>query len=251
MFMRLVQAKAKPDLLWKLRQNYEERVVPTLQKTPGCLYACLMQSSHVPEEVISMTMWESQKHAEDYERSGVFGQLIEEAKPMLADSSEFHLELSKDLKLEYVPTPFEPTVTSMPVAVMSHELNTGFNNPTQMFLRIVSVKLKSDKRDEFRELYVHEVIPALEATKGCRHAYLLIPDRDKSEAMSVTIWESKAAAEEYETGGFAPLLDRVKHTFTGLSQWKMNLGEKRGQSATSDDISVDGYFFVEGKSFRG
>ena len=251
MFMRLLQAKAKPDLLWKLRQNYEERGVPALQKTPGCLYACLMQSSHVPEEVISMTMWESQKHAEEYERSGVFRQLLEEARPMLADSSEWRLELSKDLKLEYVPTPVEPTVKSMPVAVMSRDLKTGFDKPTEMFLRIVSVKLKPEKKDEFRGLYIHEIIPALEATQGCRHAYLLMPDRDKSEAMSVTIWESKAAAEAYEAGGFAPLLDKVKHTFTDLSQWKMNLSRERGKTATSDDISVDGYFFVEGKSFKG
>lgn len=250
MFMRLVQAKTKPDLLWKLRRNYEEQVVPALQKTPGCLYACLMQSSRVPEEVISMTMWESQKHAEDYERSGLFKQLLEEAKPMLADSSEFRLELSKDLKLEYVATPVEPTVKSMPVAVMSRDLKTGFDKPTEMFLRIVSTKLKPEKKGEFHEIYIHEIIPALEATKGCRHAYLLMPDRDKSEAMSVTIWESKAAAEEYDAGGFTPLLDKVKHTFTDLSQWKLNLGEKRGQSATSDDISVDGYFFVEGKSFK-
>jgi quinol monooxygenase YgiN len=249
--MRLLQAKAKPDLLWKLRQNYEERVVPALQKTPGCLYACLMQSSHVPEEVISMTMWESQKHAEDYESSGLSRQLFDETRPMLADSSEWRLELSKDLKLEYVPTPVEPTVKSMPVAVMSGDLKSGFDRPTDMFLRIVSAKLKPDKKDEFRELYLHEIIPALEATKGCRHAYLLIPDRDKSEAMSITIWESKAAAEEYEAGEFSSLLDTVKHTFTGLSQWKMNLGRERGKTATSDDISVDGYFFVGGKSFRG
>lgn len=251
MFMRLVQAKAKPDLLWKLRQNYEERVVPALQKTPGCLYACLMQSSHVPGEVISMTMWESQKHAEDYERGGLYRQLLEEARPLLADSSEWRLELSKELKLEYVPTPVEPEVKSMPVAVMSRDLKTGFDKPTEMFLRIVSAKLKPEKKGEFREIYIHEIIPALEATKGCRHAYLLMPDRDQSEAMSVTIWESKAAAEEYEASGFAPLLDKVKHTFTDLSQWKMNLGRERGKTATSDDISVDGYFFVEGKSFKG
>lgn len=250
MFMRLVQAKAKPDSLWKLRRNYEERVVPSLQKTPGCLYACLMQGSRLPEEVISMTMWESQKHAEDYERSGLFNQLLEEARPLLADSSEFRLELSKDLKLEYVPTPMEPTVKSMPVAVMSRDLKTGFDKPAEMFLRIVSAKLKPEKQGEFREIYIHEIIPALEATKGCRHAYLLMPDREKSEAMSVTIWDSKSAAEEYEAAGFAPLLDKVKHTFTDLSQWKMKLGQ-RGATATSDDVTVDGYFFVEGKSFKG
>lgn len=251
MFMRLVQAKAKPELLWKLRRNYEERVLPSLQKTPGCLYACLMQGSQLPEEVISMTMWESQKHAEDYERSGLFRQLLEEARPMLADSSEWRVELSKDLKLEYVPTPVEPTVKSMPIAVMSRDLKAGFDRPTDMFLRIVSAKLKPEKKDEFRELYVHKIIPALQATKGCRHAYLLMPDGDNTEAMSVTIWDSKAAAEEYEAGGFSHLLDKVKHTFTDLFQWKMKLDHDQRQTATSDDITVDRYFLVGGKSFKG
>jgi len=110
MFMRLVQAKAKPAELTRLRWLYDDRVVPTLQKTPGCMYACLMQSTREPDEVISMTLWDNQLHAEDYEASGLFAKLMEEARPMLADSSEWRVELSKDLKLEQVPLPQEPSV---------------------------------------------------------------------------------------------------------------------------------------------
>lgn len=251
MFMRLVQAKAKPAELTRLRWYYDDRVVPALQKTAGCLYACLMQSAREPDEVISLTLWQSQSYAETYEANGLFAKLMDEARPMLADSSEWRVELSSDLKLEQVPVPAEPTVKAYPIAVMSRELNTHQARPSDLFLRIVSVKLKPDRKEQFKALYLHEIIPALHETPGCRHAYLLMPGGPKPEALSVTIWDSKDAADEYEQSGrFAELVDRVKHTFTDLFQWRMRLDHHERQSATSDDITVDRYHVMAGKRLK-
>jgi len=251
MFMRLVEAKAKAAEIARLRWYYEDKVVPALQKTPGCLYACLMQSAQEADKMISMTMWESQASAEAYEASGLFGKLMEEVKPLLADSSEWRVELSKDLTLEQVPVPQEPTIKAYPVAVMSREMGLPKGRSKDLFLRIVSLKLKPGKTDEFRELYLHEIIPALHNTDGCRHAYLLMPKEEGHEALSVTMWDSKQAADTYEQSGrFAQLVEKVRHTFTDLFQWRMKLDHDQKRSATSDDLTVDRYSVLAGKMFK-
>jgi quinol monooxygenase YgiN len=254
MYMRLVQVKIKPEELATARQYYDERTLPALQKTAGCLFACLMQSSEHPDELISMTMWESETHADAYEKSGLFQQLIDEKRHLMAESSEWRVQLSKDLKLEYAPVPMEPEVKAYPIAAMSGK-KKGAETPEQpqrqMFLRLFSIKLKPEMRDEYRRLYTDEVIPALQSTKGCRHAYLLMPEGESNEAFSITIWDSKEAVEQYERGEtFARLIDRVKHTFTELYQWKLKLDKQHAQSATTDDVKVEHYSMVTGKSMR-
>lgn len=252
MFMRLVQLNIKPGALEEAQQYYDERTVPALQKTPGCLYACLLQSAHQPDEIISMTLWESQAHAEAYEKSGLFQKLIDEKRHLLADSTEWRMQLTKELRLEYSPVPVEPTVKSFPVAAMSGQTKAEDTKPEHMFLRIVSVKIKPGNMEEFKNIYVNEIIPAFHETKGCRHAYLTLPSGEGNEAISITIWDSKEAAEEYELSGrFAHLLDKVKHTFTELFQWKMKLEKsQQAKSTTSDDLRVEGFSIVTGRSFR-
>lgn len=253
MYIRLVQLKLKPGTLDEARQYYEERTVPALQKTSGCLYASLMQSAQQPDEVISMTLWETQGHAEAYEQSGLFKQLLDEKRHLFAESTEWRMQLTKELKLEYTPVQEEPTVKAFPVAALSGQLKVEDVKPEQLYLRIVSIKLKPGKAREYRTLYINEIIPALQATNGCRHAYLMLGGDESREAISVTIWDSKEAAEEYESSGrFAFLLDKVKHTFTDLFQWKMKLDRnQQTQAATSEDLRVEGFSIVTGKSFQG
>jgi heme-degrading monooxygenase HmoA len=250
--MRLLQVQAKSEELPNLQKYYEEGIMPTLQRTPGCLYACLMQSVERDEVVISMTLWESPAHANAYEKGGTYQKLLNDARPMLVDSDEWRMQLTNDLKLEYSPVPAEPTIKASPIEAMSGESKSAGPRPGQMFLRIVSVTMKPGMLEEYKNRYVHEVIPGLQETKGCRHAYLTFDNEDSNQAFSVTIWDSREAAEEYERSGrFAQLLDKVKHTFSDLVQWKMKLDKsKQAQSATSEDLKVEGYSIVSGKSFE-
>ena len=55
-----------------------------------------------------MTLWDSQSHADAYEKSGLFRELLEEAKPFLSSSSEWKIQLTEDFSLDYQPTPEEP-----------------------------------------------------------------------------------------------------------------------------------------------
>ena len=253
MYMRLIQVRTKPGELSNLQSHYNDRVVSALQKTPGCLFVGLMQSSEHHDEVVSMTLWSSQSQAEDYEKSGLFRKLFDELRPMLEDSSEWKVQLSKDLTLEYAPVPTEPSVQSFSVAAEGAPVGLSPDKSDQLYLRIVSVVLKPGNLDEYRRLYADEVIPALKATKGCRHAFLMLPGGTSNEAISVTMWDDKSAAEEYESSGrFGYLVDKVKHTFTDLYQWKMKLEHSHspGQAVTSDDMKVEGFSVLAGRNFK-
>lgn len=254
MFMRLVQLKIKREESATVRRYYEERTVPALQNTPGCLFACLMQSAEEADEMISMTMWESQEAAESYEKSGLFQQLIDEKRHLMAESSEWRVQLSKDLKLEYAPVPVDPEIKAFPIAAMTGKTEKDAapgHHPGRMFLRVFSLKLKPEMREEYRRIYTDEIIPAFQAVKGCRHAYLLMPQGESNEVFSITIWDSKEAVEEYERGEtFTRLIEKVKHTLTDLYQWKLNIDKRQGQTATTDDVKVEHYSMVTGRALH-
>jgi heme-degrading monooxygenase HmoA len=249
MFMRLLQVKIKPEELRNLSALYEEKIVPALQTVRGCLYAYLMQSVHHTDEVISMTLWRTEEDAAVYERGGLYKELLEEARPFFADSTEWKLQLSKDFTLEYLPVPEEPAIRTFSVASTSESTIPIKEKSLQLFLRIVSVHLKPGKLEEYKELYRREIIPALQATRGCLYACLSTLTIDSNEAISVTLWNSRADAEEYERSGrFDQLLHEVEHTLSDLSQWK---SEGRFQhTVTSEDIAVEGYRLVAGKEFQ-
>lgn len=252
MYLRLVQVRAKPGEVSTIHAFYGASVIPALQSTPGCLYACLMQSSQHPEELVSMTMWETQDDAEAYEKGGLFENLMKQVQPLLAETSEWRVGLSKEMLLEYGPVPEEPRVSTYPVSLEIPTKQMNGSNPPLMYLRIVSVKLKPEMREEYRRLYLNEIIPVLQATKGCRHAYLVMPGKKNDESLSVTIWDSKEDAENYEKGGlFAELVNKVKHTFTDLVQWKMKLDKtQQGRAASTEDLRAEGYSIVAMKSFQ-
>lgn len=251
MYMRLLQIKIKPEKLPELQQFYETTVIPALQNLPGCRHASLIHGARHEDECISLTLWNSRENAEAYARSNLFQQLLQASQSFLADSPEWKIQLSDDLKLEYLPVPEEPVVKSYAVDTTTDtkalpEAQTAF-----MYLRIVSAKIKPGKLEEFRRLYAEEIIPALRNVPGCRYAFLTESLEAQSEVISVTIWDTRQEAENYEQSGlFDQLTQKVKHTFSELYQWKMALEQAhRGQAATSEDLTVKHYSVVTGKSF--
>lgn len=252
MFMRVVQMKINPDKLGGFRRHYDEKILPELQKVPGCLCASLMQSDHHPDEFVSMTLWDKQNHAESYEQGGLFQKLLAESRPFLNDSSEWKIQLTKDFTLEYQPVAEEPIVKSFRVVEQKNSDVCAAEEAQLMYMRIVSVIIKPEKLDEFKQLYRDEIIPALRAVKGCRYAYLSESIKEANEVFSVTIWDSKNDAENYESSGlFDELKEKVKHTFSELYQWKMALEKESSKIlTTSDDLKVDYYSIVAGRSFQ-
>jgi quinol monooxygenase YgiN len=177
---------------------------------------------------------------------------VGEALPYLSDSTEWKVQLSKNFELEYQPVPQEPVVKSYTMTAQTDSEVPPQEAADRMYLRIVSAKVQPQKMNELRKIYAEEIIPELRATRGCRYAYLTEGIEETNEAISVTIWSSKENADAYDQGGgFAKLLDKVRHTFSEVYQWKMALErEFSGEVVSSGDPDVEGYSIVAGKRFR-
>lgn len=251
MHMRMLQVTVNPGRVAELQEMYEREVMPRLQQTPGCLYVGLTKSVRDNDEYISLTLWESQQHAEAYEKSGVFAELLKGAEPYLAGTSEWRLHLSKDNVLEYEPVPVEPVVQAYSIAEKRVSAIMPRRRVGPLFVRIVSPHIRPGKVDEFKSIYRENVIPVLQKAEGCLYAALTENANDPDHPISLTIWNSLLDAERYEAGGiFKSLTDRVAHTFSGVYQWKMQLEkDTKSHSTTSDDVSVTGYQVVTGRSF--
>jgi quinol monooxygenase YgiN len=248
MYMRLVHSKYQPHALPMIRKVYDEKIIPQLKEMKGCLYACLIKNEENTDEGLSLTLWDSQENAESYIRSGMFQALHAEIKPYLSDTSEWKVQLSKDLRIEYEKPGDESVVKSY-----SSLAQSGEDIPTGMlYLRLLSLKVQPKKIVEFKKIYIEDIIPNLRAVKGCQFAYLTMSTERDDEAISLTVWDSKEDADIYEKSGkFKELLKKVKHTLSDLYQWKMSLDKEADwKLRTSEDMDVKYYRVVTGKSFR-
>lgn len=260
MFMRLVQMKVNPDKIFEFERTYERSIMPELQKARGCVYAGLVQSLEDQSEGMSLTLWESQADAIAYEKSGVYAQLLEKSKPFFSDASEWRVQLSNDLKIEYGPVAPEPVVKSYAAEMSGHgQSGLPSGGPGSLYLRLVSMRINPEKLQEFIGIYEREIIPALRKVEGCHDAYLAEGLKEDHEILSVTIWDSLEHARRYEaTGEFDKLKQKIQHTFSNLALWKMGLDDKpltgpqgiAKRAVTSDDVAVRTYSIVVGKAFK-
>lgn len=251
MHMRMLQVKVKQEDLASFIKLYEQRILPALESIGGCLYACLVQSIHRADDGISMTLWRSEEDTRRYEQSGLYKQLVAEARPFFADGSEWKLQLSKDFTLEYSQGAVEPTLKSFSVSKTGGERNLLIEQGPHTFLRIVSVHVKPDKFEEYKGLYESKIIPTLLAAHGCLFSCLSTPAGETHEAISVTMWNSRADAEEYERKGtFDNLLHSVQHTLSELTQLKMQSAGTSLPSVTSEDVEVDGFHLLVSRRFK-
>jgi quinol monooxygenase YgiN len=249
--MRLLQLQLEPDHINQFKDFYENTVFPQLQEMPGCLFAGLIKSKPEENEFISLTFWKEQAQVENYEKSGIFEKLFEQAKPFMSESAEWKMQLSKDMKLEYVQTSEEPKIKKYTVAVQNQDTEKIIIQPSEMFVRIVSLKVQEDKLEEFKQLYQKVIIPTLKTVEGCRYAFLTESVSELNEFISVTIWNKKEDAGKYEASGkFNELVDKIKHTLSQFYLWKMALEKDySAKVATTDDLKVDRYDIISGKSF--
>jgi heme-degrading monooxygenase HmoA len=249
MFMRLLNIRTSDMEL--LRSFYDAVVMGELQKIDGCLFAGLLQSNKEANEGVSLTLWDSRGHAEAYEKSGTYMKLWEQAKPFRSETSEWKIQLSEDLELEYRDDD-EPELEQFNVTVHERTKQDMFKQHSKMYVRIVSHILQKDKITNFRDIYIEEILPALRKTKGCQYAYLIEGMNKANEVISLTIWDSSEYAEQYEKSGlFSELVNKLRPTFSQFYQWKMALDNHTEKKvSTSDDLKVSDYQVVTGRNLR-
>lgn len=249
--MRLVQVKVKSDSIERLSEVYENEIMRRLGDVEGCRFASLVQSAGRLDECISLTLWGNSSDAEAYVEGGTFGELIKLVEPYFSETSEWKVKLTEDQRVEYVPMGEEPTVKAYNVSLLPERRGPATEELGALYVRILSIRLKPGGMDEFRRIYEHEILPVLYETPGCRYAYLTEDIGEPEEALSLTIWDRKEDADEYERSGrFDSLVKKMSHLLAGLYQWKMALGKETGRSATtSEDMTSEGYYVVTGRSF--
>ena len=252
MFMRLVHLSINGEYERTFRQFYNTIALPQLQNMEGCKMAGLIKSNTDKGQFISLTLWDEEKQAENYEKSKVYENLSEQVTHFLAESSEWKIQLSNDYRLEYKPATEASVKRNYAVAVSTKKTASSLKQQSGMYTKIVSAKIQQDKIQEFKTLYSEEVIPELENTEGCSFAYLIESLKEENEFLSISVWEDKSFAEEYEASGkFEELTAKVKHTFSKFYLWKMGLEqESKGKVETSEDMKIDNYTMVTGKGFN-
>jgi quinol monooxygenase YgiN len=252
MFMRLVHLSINGEYESTFRQFYNTIVLPQLQNMEGCKMAGLIKSNTDKGQFISLTLWDEVKQAEEYEKSKVFENITEQVSQFLSETSEWKIQLSDDYKLEYKPASDTAVKKNYAVAVSTNSTNLSLVQRSGMYTRIISAKIQPDKVQEFKTLYSEEVIPELENTKGCSFAFLIESLKEENEFLSISVWEDKSFAEEYEASGkFDDLKTKVQHTFSKFYLWKMELEkESKGKVETSEDLKIDNYTMVTGKNFN-
>jgi heme-degrading monooxygenase HmoA len=248
MYMRFVRLKVKEGKHWDFARFYEDRIIPAMQETDGCLFASLLQPSGDDDESVSMTMWRSRELAEGYEKSGLYDQLLDESDDYLAEASEWRVRLAGDPG-GTVPPLQDPEIEAYPVEVAGFSNGTDDFSSRGIYLRIVAARVEAGKFAELKERFNNEVKPELLKTKGCRAVFLVEGVAARSRALSVTVWDSEEDAIRYEmSGAFDELTAKVSEFFSGLYQWKLSLdSEGEDDSVSGKDLDVRGYQLVTGR----
>ena len=252
MYMRFLHLSVNPDVEKQFQQFYKTTVIPELQKMSGCKLVGLIKSGEESGQFISLTLWAEKSQAENYEKGEVFQKLATQVEEFLSESSEWKVQLSDNLELEYKQSSEAMKKDDYAVAVKTSKSDFAPEEPKGMYIRIVSHKIQEGKTEEFKMIYSEKIIPVLQSTKGCKFVYLSEDMKEENSFLSITIWDDKSFADEYESSGkFEELISKIRHTFSQFYLWKMALEQdSKSKIKTSEDLKVDHYTLIEGKSIK-
>jgi quinol monooxygenase YgiN len=100
-----------------------------------------------------------------------------------------------------------------------------------MFLRLVQTHIEPARITEAHRHYDELVIPALQKTRGCRYCSFMQSNQHPEVCLSLTLWESRKDADDYEQSGvFRDLVRTASQYFAATSDWKIHL---------SDDMKIE------------
>ena len=85
-----------------------------------------------------------------------------------------------------------------------------------MWIRVGSFSVKPGQVERLRSTYNEVAVPKVRACPGNVACLLMVPVVDGEPSMAVTIWETRAAAEAYESSGAAlEVVSLVREFFAG------------------------------------
>ena len=102
MYLRITSATVQPGKVETFDNLYRKTIIPALRSVDGFRHAFLIGSTENPQDVLSVTIWESKQKADAYERSGRFAYLVDKVKPMLSSLFQWKVALDPNRKQNVV-----------------------------------------------------------------------------------------------------------------------------------------------------
>lgn len=246
MFLRMVSMGVQEKDSSIFAKAYDENVISALRRQPGCSFASLLQNIHDSKDCISITIWESKKSTEEYERSGVFKALVESLRSFYEESNEFELKLTDDLSIEYTPIQNDPDIKQYDDADTGKEYIEKFNI-TPYAAKIITLTVQLEKIQEFEEIFIEKVIPKFKEQKGFIHIILL---RKKNEFNIISFWDETIDLNADSGGQSLTSLTRsIFKLLPSSVQWQVSHKASRSSFATTEEISASVYRCLTGEWF--
>ncbi len=102
-----------------------------------------------------------------------------------------------------------------------------------MFTRHVIMELKPKTSTEFADVVESKVLPLLRKQKGFRDLITFVAP-DRSEAIAISFWDTKEAAETYNVSGYPEVLK----TLTNLVEGTPRVGTAEVATSTFQKLSA-------------
>ncbi|MEO8502497.1 MAG: antibiotic biosynthesis monooxygenase [Acidobacteriota bacterium] len=248
MYLRFVRLLVRDGADAEFVAFYRERVIPALRATEGCRFAGLLTPWHGEDAHQSFTIWDTPEHADAYERGPLFERLSRESGALLSARAEWRVRLARDPEETIDPTA-QRVVPSTGYVIGDSDSAGLPAGGRPIFVRIVSVRIDPAHRQEFEELYRHEVIPALKERHGCRGVLLAEGGAQANEILSLSLWDREEDSVRYEMSGEPERLTaQLKATFSRLYDWGLTLGGERDARTAAPQVST--YHLVQGQPFK-
>lgn len=232
MHTRFLRLHLQPGMLRELTAIYEDRILPALAGTDGCLGAALLVHSRKPEDVVSLTVWRDRAAADAYDGEGRFARLLNLAEHLLADSAAAPADgfPENDLALEG----YDAELVASP--------NLRVALAPDGFGRTVTARVAPELSDVFDARYRAEMKTALVDFPGLRGVLLLHRVDFPSVTVGLSFWDGEESAARYELSGrFEELAKGLSGSLSPLYRWRRSLSPSSPDAATPGSFAVDGY----------
>ncbi|MGA9405809.1 MAG: hypothetical protein WBW71_01625 [Bacteroidota bacterium] len=228
----------RPEESERNAQVYADSILSALRSTPGCVFASLLQNTGNAQECISLTIWNSRKESNDYEESGLYPRLVNALRPFFAESTEWKLELSENLSLEYTPIKVEPTVERFDDSVAGSE-NISRLKAKPFAAHILRFTVQEDQSNTFEALFASDIHPKYKMHKGFIDLVLV---RERHKFHIISFWDETVDIES-PSGMYSvnQLLESVYKILPSFVRQQVAHGNAAHTSASSEGITSTMY----------
>ncbi|MFA6456058.1 MAG: antibiotic biosynthesis monooxygenase [Bacteroidota bacterium] len=246
MFLRMVSMVVRAEDSVVFAREYDSNIITALQHQPGCCFATLLQNTTDTKDCISLTIWESKQLADEYEKSGVFKQLVESLRSFYEESNDWELKLTDDLSIEYTPVQLNPSVKGFDESDTEKTYNLKFNI-TPYAVKVITLTVQADRVQEFQEIFTTKIVPKFNTQKVFIHIILL---RKENEFNIISFWD-----ETIDLG--SSLGEQTLHTLSrsifellpSSVRWQVSHKASRSSFASSEEMTASVYRCLTGAWF--